>query len=119
MADLRALQTLCINLSGQSVGDRAFHRHAIDVLTDAGSAVRRCICLEITETAAVTNMADAAIFIEQVRALGAGWRSMTSAPGPVVRLPEGPQGRSAEDRRQLHPRRDRRSAGRRRGTLFR
>ena len=70
MADLRALQTLCINLSGQSVGDRAFHRHAIDVLTEAGSAVCRCICLEITETAAVTNMADAAIFIDQVRALG-------------------------------------------------
>jgi len=70
MADLCALQTLCINLSGQSVGDRAFHRYAIDVLTEAGSAVCRCICLEITETAAVTNMADAAIFIEQVRALG-------------------------------------------------
>lgn len=70
MADLCALQTLCINLSGQSVGDRAFHRYAIDVLTEAGSSVCRCVCLEITETAAVTNMADAAIFIEQVRALG-------------------------------------------------
>lgn len=71
MPDVNALDTLCINLSGQSVGDRAFHRHAIDALTEAGSAVCRRICLEITETAAVTNMADAAIFIEQVRALGA------------------------------------------------
>ena len=71
MPDINALDTLCINLSGQSVGDRAFHRHAIDALTEAGSAVCRRICLEITETAAVTNMADAAIFIEQVRALGA------------------------------------------------
>lgn len=70
MPDVSALDTLCINLSGQSVGDRAFHRHAIDALTEAGSAVCQCICLEITETAAVTNMADAAIFIEQVRALG-------------------------------------------------
>jgi EAL domain-containing protein (putative c-di-GMP-specific phosphodiesterase class I) len=70
MADLRALLTLCINLSGQSVCDRVFHRHAIDVLTEAGSAVCRCICLKIMETAAVTNMADAAIFIDQVRALG-------------------------------------------------
>ena len=68
--DLNVLDTLCINLSGQSVGDRAFHRHAIDTLTEAGSVVCRRICLEITETAAVTNMADAAIFIEQVRALG-------------------------------------------------
>jgi diguanylate cyclase (GGDEF)-like protein/PAS domain S-box-containing protein len=70
MADVRALDTLCINLSGQSVGDRAFHRQAIESLTEAGSAVCRRICLEITETAAVTNMADAALFIEQVRALG-------------------------------------------------
>ncbi len=70
MPDLQALDTLCINLSGQSLGDRAFHRHAIDALTEAGSAVCRRICLEITETAAVTNMADAALFIEQVRALG-------------------------------------------------
>lgn len=70
MADTSALDTLCINLSGQSVGDRAFHRHAIDALTEAGSAVCGRICLEITETAAVTNMADAAIFIKQARALG-------------------------------------------------
>jgi diguanylate cyclase (GGDEF)-like protein/PAS domain S-box-containing protein len=71
MPDVNTLDTLCINLSGQSVGDRAFHRHAIAALTEAGSAVCRRICLEITETTAVTNMADAAIFIEQVRALGA------------------------------------------------
>jgi diguanylate cyclase (GGDEF)-like protein/PAS domain S-box-containing protein len=70
MPDVEALDALCINLSGQSVGDRAFHRHAIDALTAAGIAVCRHLCLEITETAAVTNMADAAIFIEQVRALG-------------------------------------------------
>jgi EAL domain-containing protein (putative c-di-GMP-specific phosphodiesterase class I) len=70
LRDLKALDTLCINLSGQSVGDRAFHRHAIDAFTEAGSAVCQRICLEITETAAVTNMADASIFIEEVRALG-------------------------------------------------
>lgn len=70
MPDLAALDTLCINLSGQSVGDRAFHRHAIDGLAEAGAAVCQRICLEITETAAVTNMSDAAIFIEQARALG-------------------------------------------------
>ena len=68
--DLSTIDTLCVNLSGQSVGDRAFHRQAIETLTDAGAAVCRVICLEITETAAVTNMADAALFIEQARALG-------------------------------------------------
>lgn len=67
---LEVLDTLCINLAGQSVGDRAFHRYAIDTLSEAGSAVCQRICLVITETAAVTNMTDAAVFIEQVRSLG-------------------------------------------------
>lgn len=70
MPDITTLHTLCINLSGQSIGDRAFHRHAIDALTAAGSTVCKRICLEITETAAVTNIADAAIFVDSVRALG-------------------------------------------------
>ncbi len=69
-ADLSAVETLCINLSGQSIGDRAFHRHALDTLGEAGAPICRRLCLEITETAAVTNMADASVFIEQVRALG-------------------------------------------------
>ncbi len=70
LPDLAALHTLCINLSGQSIGDHAFHRHAIDALTAAGAAVCQRLCFEITETSAVTNTADAALFIEQVRALG-------------------------------------------------
>ena len=70
LPDLRAVEMLCVNLSGQSIGDRAFHRHAIDALSHAGAELCRHICFEITETAAVTNMADAALFIDQVRALG-------------------------------------------------
>ncbi len=69
-AALGRIDTLCVNLSGQSVGDRAFHRWAIAALSEAGEAVRRRLCLEITETAAVTNLADAAAFIGQVRAVG-------------------------------------------------
>ena len=68
--DLQAVELLCINLSGQSIGDRAFHRHAVELLTLAGPAVCQRVCFEITETAAITNMADATHFIEQVRALG-------------------------------------------------
>lgn len=70
LTNLSLVDTLCVNLSGQSIGDRAFHRQAIDTLTAAGHEVCQRLCLEITETAAVTNMADAAIFIDQVRALG-------------------------------------------------
>ena len=61
---------LSINLSGQSVGDRAFHRLAVDLLKAAGPQVCARVCLEITETAAITHMADAALFVEEVRALG-------------------------------------------------
>ena len=67
---LDGLDMLCINLSGQSIGDRAFHHHAIGALNRAGPLLCRRICLEITETAAVTNIADANAFITQVRALG-------------------------------------------------
>jgi diguanylate cyclase len=70
LPDHRAIRTLSINFSGQSIGDRAFHRHAIEAFRTAGSRICSQICVEITETAAVTNMADAALFIEQIRALG-------------------------------------------------
>ncbi len=68
--DLSGLSSLSVNLSGQSIGDRAFHRQVMEILGDAGEAVCRRLCLEITETVAVTNIADAAAFVEQVRALG-------------------------------------------------
>jgi len=61
---------ISVNLSGQSIGDRAFHRHAIDTLNAAGPEVVHRLCFEITETAAITNLGDAAVFIDQVRALG-------------------------------------------------
>jgi len=69
LPDVRVIDMLAINLSGQSIGDRAFHRHAIEVLREAGPAVCDRVCFEITETAAVTNMADASSFVEQLRHL--------------------------------------------------
>jgi diguanylate cyclase (GGDEF)-like protein/PAS domain S-box-containing protein len=70
LPDLRRIELLSVNLSGRSVGDRAFHRWALDLLENAGPRVCGALCLEITETAAVTNIADAVIFIDQVRAFG-------------------------------------------------
>jgi diguanylate cyclase (GGDEF)-like protein/PAS domain S-box-containing protein len=70
LRDPQSLRTLSVNLSGQSIGDRAFHRYAIDLLSRAGLPVCSRLCLEITETAAVTNIADAAVFVNQVKALG-------------------------------------------------
>ncbi len=70
LADASRIELLSVNLSGQSVGDRTFHRWALDLLAKAGPQLCRALCLEITETAAVTNIADAAVFIDQVRACG-------------------------------------------------
>lgn len=68
--DTSSISTLCVNLSGQSIGDRAFHAYAIEILKQAGCELCALICVEITETATVTNMADASIFIQQIRQLG-------------------------------------------------
>lgn len=70
MPDLSSVELLCVNLSGRSIGDRVFHRDAVELLEAAGSDVCRRLCLEVTETAAVTNMADATVFIDRARALG-------------------------------------------------
>jgi len=70
LPDLNGLNTICVNISGQSIGDRAFHREANSILKAAGLAVCQRICLEITETAAITNIPDAKHFIDQVNRLG-------------------------------------------------
>jgi len=62
--------TVAINLSGQSVGDRSFHSWAINVFAAAGPAVCKRLVLEVTETAAITNLADGARFMGQARDLG-------------------------------------------------
>lgn len=64
------IELLCVNLSGRSIGDRNFHRDAIAMLEAAGGDVCRRLCLEVTETTAVTNMTDTMRFVERVRALG-------------------------------------------------
>jgi len=70
LPDLDRLGLLCINLSGQSIGDRAFHRQAVELFRTLQPQVLQRLCLEITETVVVTNMADASLFIEQMHALG-------------------------------------------------
>jgi len=70
LEDLSSLHTICVNLSGQSIGDRAFHALAVNLLKNAGKAICQRLCFEITETATVTNIIDASIFIDQVRDLG-------------------------------------------------
>ena len=58
-----------VNLSGQSIGDIAFHRFVAELFIATPIPASK-LCFEITETSAITNMIDATKFIQQMRALG-------------------------------------------------
>lgn len=58
-----------INLSGPTFEDAAFADFVLDALDRHGVSPRR-ICFEITETAAVSNMARAVEFMQRLRAAG-------------------------------------------------
>ena len=62
--------TLWINISGQSFGDLRFQQDTLERLREAGQDLCGALCFEITETAAVTNLSEAADFIGELRALG-------------------------------------------------
>ena len=70
LPSLAGIEMLSLNLSGQSIADRAFHRYVHEALSEAGERVRRRLCFEITEAAAITHLSDTVGFIEQVRAVG-------------------------------------------------
>ena len=67
---LELVENLSVNLSGQSIGDRAFQRWVLEALEQAGNSICIRLTFEITETSAMTNLADASHFFEKVRALG-------------------------------------------------
>jgi diguanylate cyclase (GGDEF)-like protein/PAS domain S-box-containing protein len=66
----QTIEFLCINLSGQSIGDRAFHNYFCELLQPLDLSTRKKLCIEITETVAITNIADASLFIERLKSLG-------------------------------------------------
>jgi diguanylate cyclase (GGDEF)-like protein/PAS domain S-box-containing protein len=72
LPDINVIDTLFINFSGQSVGDKSFHTQVIDLLVGAGRTICEKLCIEITETTVVSNIAEASHFVDQVRALGIG-----------------------------------------------
>lgn len=61
--------TLSVNLSGQTFCDPGFRAYLIGELEKLGGQARR-LCFEITETAAIGNLADALRLIEGVRRFG-------------------------------------------------
>jgi diguanylate cyclase len=67
---LDSIARLSMNLSGPSLGDSSFHDWAVDLLDEAGPLVCACLGLEINETLALAQLADATLFIKRVRQLG-------------------------------------------------
>ena len=66
---LRGVQTFCVNLSGQSLGDETFLDFVIQRL-DESQVDPNCLCFEITETAVVSNLVRAKRFISVLRGMG-------------------------------------------------
>lgn len=60
---------IAINLSGQSLSDRSFLKYAEAVIKRSDLKPKQ-ICLEITETSAISNLNNATTFINSMRKLG-------------------------------------------------
>jgi len=67
---LSVVDSLSINLSGQSVSDPEFQQFMIERL-QALRFDRRVLCFEVTETSAITNMQKSIRFFEVLRSFGA------------------------------------------------
>jgi diguanylate cyclase (GGDEF)-like protein len=60
---------MAINVSGQSIGDEAFIQQFVQLLKEANLPTG-CVSVELTEQAAITNLAKAKQMVAKVRALG-------------------------------------------------
>jgi diguanylate cyclase (GGDEF)-like protein len=60
---------MSINVSGQSIGDEAFIQQFTQLLKEA-NLPRNCVSVELTEQAAITNLAKAQQMVAKVRTLG-------------------------------------------------
>ncbi|ASL47792.1 Cyclic di-GMP phosphodiesterase PdeB [Burkholderia sp. AD24] len=90
-ADLSHVESLGINLSGVSVGDRDFHRYVHEMI-ETFDFDHDKLCFEITETAAISNMSDALSFLNSMHAHGVRFAlddfgSGVSSFGYLKRLP--------------------------------
>jgi diguanylate cyclase (GGDEF)-like protein len=64
--------TMSVNVSGQSIGDEMFMQQFTQLLKGA-NLPRHCISVELTEQAAITNLASAKSMVVRLRALGCGF----------------------------------------------
>ena len=96
--------SMSINVSGQSIGDetciQTFKEHLKEAALPAD-----CVTIEITEQAAVTNLARANAMINQLKALGCRFALDDFGTGAnSLTSPEEPADLARQDRRQLRTR---------------
>ena len=65
------IASLAVNVSALTLQDAAFHQEARALLQELGPQRAAALCLEITETAVITQLSEAALFVTQMRSLGA------------------------------------------------
>jgi diguanylate cyclase (GGDEF)-like protein/PAS domain S-box-containing protein len=63
------IESLSVNLSGQSLGDLAFHNYVINLIEKMRIDCSK-LCFEVTETSAITNITDAKKFIDAMNRHG-------------------------------------------------
>ena len=66
---LSHIESISVNLSGQSLSDSMFHAYVFDLIKTTKLDFSK-LCFEITETAAITNIADAKKFIAEINKYG-------------------------------------------------
>src|SRR5688572_22050120 len=62
------LPMLAVNVSGTSLNEQSFIGHVLESVGEA--TIARALCFEVTETAAVTNLADAVHFMRELKGRG-------------------------------------------------
>jgi diguanylate cyclase (GGDEF)-like protein/PAS domain S-box-containing protein len=67
MDELTHLDSIAINISGQSISDKSFHQHTLNLIKSLSLDCSK-VCFEITETEAITNIHAATQFIESMKA---------------------------------------------------
>ncbi|WP_198264861.1 bifunctional diguanylate cyclase/phosphodiesterase [sulfur-oxidizing endosymbiont of Gigantopelta aegis] len=65
----RQISVCSINLSGSSIGDEHFMHHLIEQFNNCHFPASK-ICFEVTETAAISNLRVASLFIDTIKKLG-------------------------------------------------
>ena len=69
ISQLAHIESISINLSGQSLNDKTFH-HYVTTLIDQLAFDPAKICFEITETVAISNIAEVISFLESLKHYG-------------------------------------------------